>query len=78
MQKLLIAFIAGLIYPLGFSPWSQWLGLGDGTGWPLMMASIALGWWTLDGANRRQARRVGGHDNLEFREIKLCQRRKAP
>ncbi|MDF1820421.1 MAG: apolipoprotein N-acyltransferase [Alcanivoracaceae bacterium] len=55
MQKLLIAFIAGLIYPLGFSPWSQWLGLGDGTGWPLMMASIALGWWTLDGANRRQA-----------------------
>lgn len=55
MQKLLTALIAGLIYPLGFSPWTEWAGLGDGSGWPLVLASIALCWWTLDGADRRQA-----------------------
>ena len=41
-----MALIAGLLYPLAFSPFEFW---------PLMLLSIALGWYTLQGATVREA-----------------------
>ncbi len=46
MRMRLLALAAGLLYPLAFAPW-QW--------WPLVLASIALGWYCLHGIGWREA-----------------------
>jgi apolipoprotein N-acyltransferase len=50
MDKLLFSLIAGLLYPFAFAPYGLW---------PLVLASIALFWWSLDGATPRQALQRG-------------------